>query len=89
MPDSPTYDLDVHPYFADHCLTCHGSPSANGAPTYFRLDVYDDTGTVPGAMSMSASAVADVQSARMPVGGGVGPNGKQMLVRWVDNGSPR
>jgi len=38
---------------------------------------------------MSAAAVADVQSAGMPPGGGVGPNGKQMLVRWVDIGSPQ
>jgi len=61
-------------------------PSDRGAPKYFRLDVYDDTGGLAGAGSMAETMVADVVNAnphRMPPGGGVGPNGKQLLTNWV------
>lgn len=93
VPDNPTYNRDVYPLYADHCLVCHGAQPDRGAPTYFRLDRYDDDATTAGAKSMAASALADVQSGRMPIaaknGDGVGPNGVQMLERWVQNGSPQ
>jgi hypothetical protein len=93
VPDKPTYNADVYPLFRDHCLVCHGFPPDRGAPSYFRLDVYDDTNGVPGAMSMAFSALADVKSNRMPptakAGEGVGPNGLAMLQKWVDNGTPQ
>ena len=93
VPDNPTFGGDVYPLFADHCLVCHGSPPNRGAPAYFRLDQYDDAPGVVGAKSMAASAAGDVQSGRMPpassFGDRVGPNGLQMLQRWVQDGSPR
>jgi hypothetical protein len=87
-PDHPTYAHDVHPYIADHCLVCHSSPSDNGAPMNFRLDIYDDTenGEVLGAGSMSGGMRDDAVHSnphQMPPGGGLGPNGKQLLVNWA------
>jgi hypothetical protein len=93
VPDNPTFNRDIYPLFVDHCVLCHGSPPNRGAPSTFRLDVYDDQGNVAGAKSMSGWALSDVQSGRMPPaaqsGDGVGPNGLQMLERWVHNGSPQ
>ncbi len=92
VPDHPTFNGNIYPLFADHCLLCHGSPPNRGAPDYFRLDVYDDQGNVAGAKTMSGPALKDIQSGRMPPAGGgdgVGPNGLQMLERWIQIGQPQ
>ena len=95
VPENPTYDHDIHPLYADHCLLCHSSPPARGAPSNFRLDVYADTNDVLGAMTMNmfGAALSDVKSNRMPPsakdGDGVGPNGQAMLQKWVDHGAPQ
>jgi hypothetical protein len=93
VPDNPTYERDVHPLFSDHCLVCHGYPPNRGAPSNFRLDVYDDTDGVLGANSYAEVALGDIVSKRMPPpakdGEGVGPNGLLMLQRWIDNGKPK
>ena len=93
IPDSPTYSRDVFPLYRDHCFVCHSSPPDRGAPSYFRLDVYDTASGVAGAMGMASSALGDVTSKRMPPtakgGEGVGPNGQAMLQKWVDNGTPQ
>jgi mono/diheme cytochrome c family protein len=93
VPDNPTYNGNVYPLYADHCLVCHGSPPNRGAPGYFRLDVYDDANGVSGAKTMAGSALRRVNGKTMPPaaqsGDGVGPNGVQMLQKWVDSGSPQ
>jgi hypothetical protein len=93
VPDNPTFNRDVYPLLADHCLVCHGSPPDRGAPAYFRLDKYDDSTSVVGAKSMAAATVGDVEAGRMPPaakdGDAVGPNGLLLLQRWVKNGSPQ
>jgi hypothetical protein len=92
VPDHPTFNGNIYPLFADHCLLCHSSPPNRGAPDNFRLDVYDDQGNVAGAKTMSGWALKDVQSGRMPPAGsgdGVGPNGLRMLERWVEIGLPQ
>jgi len=58
VPDYPTYAKDVRPLLYDHCLLCHGSSPIRGAPSYFRLDVYDDTDGVFGILD--GSEVVDV-----------------------------
>ena len=90
VPDRPTYDHDVRPYIADHCLVCHSSPSRQGAPKYFRLDIYADSGNVSGAGTMAPymrDDAVDSNPHQMPPGGGLGPNGKQLLVNWVADGA--
>jgi hypothetical protein len=90
VPPNPTYAQDVRPYLADHCLLCHSSPPDNGAPSTFRLDVLGDTGSISGAHFMALQMIGDAVSAtphQMPPGGGLGPNGKRLLVNWFANGA--
>jgi hypothetical protein len=93
VPDNPTYTRDIYPFFRDHCLLCHSSPPNRGAPSRFRLDVYDSNNGVLGAMDEAAACAGDVKSGKMPpgakAGDGVGPNGMQMLQKWADNGAPQ
>jgi len=88
VPDNPTYNRDIYPLFRDHCLLCHSSPANRGAPSTFRLDVYDDVNGVAGAKSYAFSAAYDVTSDKMPPaakhGDAVGPNGKAMLEKWAN-----
>lgn len=91
-PLLPTYTRDVAPILRDHCVLCHGVPSDRGAPRDFRLDVFEDSGTVPGASSMAGDIVIEVESDVMPPaaawGDGLGPNAKTVLRRWLDAGAP-
>jgi len=92
VPADPTYNRDIYPLFRDHCLLCHGSPANRGAPSTFRLDVYDDVNGVTGAKSYASMAAWDVMNNKMPPaaehGDSLGPNGKAMLQKWADNGAP-
>jgi len=87
VPPDPTYDKDVRFYLADHCVLCHGSPPNRGAPSSFRLDVYQDPAK-PAAFDMASSILSTVDSGHMPPGGGLGPKGKEMLRLWVEHGAP-
>jgi hypothetical protein len=90
VPADPTYDKDVKFYLADHCVLCHGSPPNRGAPSNFRLDVYDvPNSNERGAFAMAHSILSAATSGSMPPGGGLGPKGKQLLSLWVDHGAPR
>lgn len=114
VPENPTYERDVKPLLADHCLLCHGSPPNRGAPNDFRLDVYDfdgagaqmqgsrrrrgrdddrDEDRLKGAYEMADDIVDEVEDGEMPPaaawGDGVGPNGRAMLRRWLEQGAPR
>lgn len=90
VPPNPTWEKDVRFYMEDHCVLCHGSPPNRGAPSSFRLDLYDvPNSDVLGARAMRASIKADVLSGKMPPGGGLGPNGKKMIELWVNNGAPQ
>jgi hypothetical protein len=97
VPDNPTYDRDVYPLFSDHCLLCHSHPPNRGAPSFFRLDVYGDTTdgalTILGANTYFGDrALGFIKDRRMPPaardGEGVGPNGIEMLQRWLDQQKP-
>jgi hypothetical protein len=93
VPANPTYNNDIWPLYNDHCLLCHSFPANRGAPNYFRLDVFGNDGSgVIGAQTMGSISVHDVQIQRMPPaakdGGGVGPNGLEMLLNWQTNGFP-
>ena len=94
VPAHPTYEIDVHPLLADHCLLCHSYPATRGAPTSFRLDVYDPpVGTsTPAAHQEADRFIQSIDSGKMPPsaawGDGVGPNGKAMLQNWKTDGYP-
>jgi len=95
VPEHPGYEEDVHPLVSDHCLVCHGYPSNRGAPGYFRLDVYDDTGDTAGALRMfkDRGAMSTIDTKAMPPaakdGEGVGPKGRLMLQQWIADGMPK
>jgi hypothetical protein len=93
VPDHPTFEADVKPLLADHCLLCHGYPAKRGAPTDFRLDVYhSDVSGVDGAGTNPRRWVDSVEDDEMPPaarwGDGVGSNGKELLRRWLASGAP-
>jgi hypothetical protein len=92
VPDNPVFDPDVKQVLTDHCLLCHGYPANRGAPSHFRLDVYDDVNGVRGAHAEAGEIVNAVNSGDMPPaaawGDGVGPNGKLLLQRWLAHGAP-
>src|SRR5690606_19917118 len=90
VPEYPTYDEHIRPFLADHCLLCHGDRPRQGAPSDFRLDVYEDVDGKLGAKSM-AEAMADmVERGKMPPDGtGVGPNARKMFRRWADLRAPK
>jgi len=92
VPASPAWATDVKPYLADHCLVCHGDAADRGARDFYRLDVCDihdpaDTDQKLGAWDMR-SGILDRAVARrtMPpvwLGEGLGPNGRELLRRWI------
>ena len=94
VPAHPTYETDVHSLLADHCLLCHSYPATRGAPTSFRLDVYDPpVGTsTPAAHQEASRFIQSIDNGKMPPsaawGDGVGPNGKAMLHNWKTDGYP-
>jgi hypothetical protein len=92
VPAHPTFELDVKPLLADHCLLCHGYPATRGAPTNFRLDVYAATNGVQGAYEQRSRLVKATLNDHMPPAGlwgeGVGPNGKKLLQNWQTDGYP-
>jgi hypothetical protein len=92
VPDNPTYNRDIFPLYADHCLLCHMSPPNRGAPDTFRLDSYGDSDSATGAGSMAFMCLDQVKRKLMPPaaksGDGVGPKGLEMLQKWYDNGAP-
>jgi hypothetical protein len=56
--EAPSYVNDVRPILEANCARCHAYPSANGAPTGFRLDVFDDTTTDDGKLIWGAQSMA-------------------------------
>jgi hypothetical protein len=92
-PASPSYAQDVFPIYQDHCLLCHSSPSNHDAPTYFRLDLYDDSvrdgQPVQGAAGMAGLSVRRILRKEMPPaaewGDGLGPHAAKTVENWSQN----
>jgi hypothetical protein len=93
----PAYSSDVKPILDGHCIKCHTLPPQNGAPTGFRLDVYDDApgGQQPlGAFTMlcliKSRAVDGVPSFMPPSGEPpLNADEKATLLGWADDGGIR
>jgi len=89
-PDRPTWEADVRPVVMANCARCHGYPAANGAPSTFRLDVYDSDVT-NGRFMLGAAAMARFMCARVHLRGDMPPRDASMserardiLARWAD-----
>jgi hypothetical protein len=93
VPDDPSWASDVRPILLANCALCHGYPALRGAPSYFRLDVYDDflpddadpDDPVPlfGAAAMGPLILAAVQRDSMPPRFPLGDRQKQVLANWM------
>lgn len=92
VPAHPTFEIDVKPFLADHCLLCHSYPATRGAPTSFRLDVYTSPDGFPSARQEASRIISSIDQGKMPPsakwGDGIGPNGKAMLQNWATDYYP-
>src|SRR5690606_560452 len=57
-PASPTWAEDAAPILAANCGRCHTVPAIGGAPSGFRLDIYDDWVGDDGAVIRGAGTMA-------------------------------
>jgi cytochrome c553 len=92
-PANPSWEQDVKPILAANCVRCHRSPSQNGAPMNFRLDVCDDVGTVLGAATQAGRVVARGSTeglAAMPPPPAAGLSDRQIEIieNWIADGTP-
>ncbi|MEZ4239719.1 MAG: cytochrome c [Myxococcota bacterium] len=81
--DAVSYE-DVAPILADHCVACHGDPTANGAP--FALLAYDDVASR--ADRIVARAVDGDPRPMPPVELVLSAAEAQTLLDWVEAGTP-
>jgi len=70
----PSWSEHVRPIVNANCLRCHSSPSIGGAPSDFRLDVYEDTRKLDGRIIRGAATMAPFVAARAGVQGSMPPD---------------
>lgn len=92
-PDEPTWARDVQPILAANCVRCHGVPVLGGAPSGFRLDVYDPVLTDDGSSYLGAGAMAEFVAARacdetMPPRFPLSDRQQEVLDRWAALAEP-
>lgn len=66
--DDPTWVEDIQPIVEANCVRCHGSPPIGGAPSSFRLDIYEDTTLPDGTTVRGAAVMAEFMAARVSAG---------------------
>lgn len=101
-PESPTWIDDVAPILRANCVRCHSAPTLSDAPTYFRLDMYDDI-TVPdgddngdapdliksGAPGVAIEIATRVEEKRMPPRFPLTDRQIEILTTWYEDDMPR
>jgi hypothetical protein len=95
VPAEPTWVEDVQPILLANCARCHGSEPIFGAPSTFRLDVYDDEDLGNGRVRRGARSMAEFLVARaveigdMPAEGpGLSARASEILEAWLLAGRP-
>lgn len=90
LPVSPTYVDDVRPLLRARCASCHGPPACvppeQGG---FRLDRWDDTGSLRGVASLTERIVVRAADRGDMPPGGLPERERELLRRWQRAGSPR
>lgn len=85
----PTYVDDVKAILDAKCIRCHGEERKSGAPTSFRLDIYETEGDVLGAGDKADRIVARTEAGTMPLGGPPLEEAEvETLQAWLDQGAP-
>lgn len=84
-PDEPvTYQADIRPIMQNHCVSCHGNPTANGAPmgltTY--LEVKDAVEN-----RFLIDRINDTNNP-MPESGLLPIATRALIEKWVNQGMP-
>ena len=100
VPVRPVYDPDVKAILDQHCTLCHVVPPRNGAPSYMRLDQYEDTALPDGTFIRGAGfmgcgiefrAVQGNPTFMPPANQNqpqLDPNEKETIKRWAAHGLP-
>lgn len=97
-PANPTWATDVQPILAANCTKCHIPPPLDGAPTTFRLDIYEETVNDEGVqilgaeqMGMFGSIAFQITSEDRPMPPRFPLTDRQIevLQNWTDNGAPK
>lgn len=90
---NPTWLEDVRPLVQANCVRCHAPPSIGGAPTDFRLDVYEDTLGEGGEVIRGARTMARYMEIRAGEEGSMPPDRaladvhRDTFVNWAQNGA--
>jgi len=68
----PSFQVDILPLVAANCARCHGDPALGGAPSWFRLDAYEDLDLTPepdatpcGVSTCGARSMANLAALRV------------------------
>ncbi|MBA3398099.1 MAG: hypothetical protein H0T89_36070 [Deltaproteobacteria bacterium] len=95
VPAAPSFQQDIQPILAANCVRCHGTPAIGGAPSGFRLDMFEDVEvidpsgvgliTIAGAKSQSSRIAARAAAGEMPPRFPLDDWQIEMLENWEAN----
>lgn len=81
-PTEKTYNTDVEPIFISSCISCHGNPTANGAPSSFDTYTLFRDGVENGAILARMNDNVNP----MPPGGNLPASTISIIEQWVIDG---
>ena len=81
-PIAKTYNADVKPIFTNSCISCHGKPPSNGAPSSF--DIY--TLVKDGVENVTILSRMNNNISPMPPGGKLPASTIAIIEQWATDG---
>lgn len=97
VPATPTWTEDVRPLLMANCARCHTDPPIQGAPSFLRLDSYEDwpnsiQDPAAGAATLVESIIrrgSDEDNPMPPLIGPLNDRQIELLENWAQAGTPR
>lgn len=93
VPEQPTWTEDVRPIVLANCIRCHSPPQLGGAPSFVRLDKFDNEDRdgdgnpdVFGAGSEAQLIATRVEAEEMPPLFPLWPRQRDILIAWAETG---
>jgi hypothetical protein len=83
--DAPSFAADIHPIFTENCTPCHDTGTMSAGRTHGQADV---NAAYMSATMMPEVIVEMVTSGQMPLGGMLTQEEIDLIVAWVDGGTP-